>query len=97
MVVNGRASPLPRTQSASPVRLGRPEEHRILRLQVAMHHALASFGGDDNSPKGPKYPKMRYTDIMVSILGIVIMVLAIYSVFGYLDPWGSDLDTKSRE
>ena len=27
---------------------------------------------------------------MVSILGIVIMVLGICSVFGYLDTWGND-------
>ena len=35
-------------------------------------------------PQGSKVPK--YGVYMVSILGIVVMVLGMYSVFGYLDP-----------
>ena len=35
-------------------------------------------------PKGPKYPNMGV--YIVSILGIMVMVSGVYSVFGYLHP-----------
>ena len=32
----------------------------------------------------------------VSILGILVMALGIYSAFGYLDPWGVCLDSMAK-
>ena len=36
--------------------------------------------------KGPKYPNVGCVHYMASLLGVVTVVLGIYSVFRYLDP-----------
>ena len=41
----------------------------------------------DPNPKVPKYQTMGH--MVSSLLGVVLIVLGMYSVFGYLDPQGN--------
>ena len=58
--------------------------------QLSMHSSLsrgAEQAGNPN-PKGPKYSNIGYLGPRVSILGIAIVILGRYLLFGYLDPQG---------
>ena len=58
-----------------------------------MYNSIPAVSQSGPYPKGPKYQNVgdiyiyTYTHI-ISVLGIVLVALGIYSVFGYLDPEG---------